>query len=322
MWDGIDPIQPIMPSWTWKGIENQERLRDLTPEQANRIRRLPSDQQEQALQEISRENRHVRSDEGMHERMRRMPIDETQERTRTGEPDEEMQRREGESDQMRRPGEGEPQETDDGSMRHDGTTAPEGDIRQQEQRQIEDERQQDMEERPDGSMREQQDQEIRQREDMPEDQERMRQDQDGVHDGMPHRESSPPQSQIRQSAESGTNRVEVELKPVPKSTRAPAPGESTVVSDNPIDEAGTHLEMARTSAMSEDWAATKSHIRQAGEALDQIVAKGDRNAERYLDRLKGEIRSMESAVDNRASDLDIRLENLERTVRHLKPEER
>jgi hypothetical protein len=94
------------------------------------------------------------------------------------------------------------------------------------------------------------------------------------------------------------------------------------MSDNPVDAADTHLGMARSSAMAEDWESAKSHLRAAGEALDQIVARGDRQVQRYLDRLKADIRDMEKAVDARDRDLDVRLENLERNVRNLRPEER
>jgi len=128
---------------------------------------------------------------------------------------------------------------------------------------------------------------------------------------------------MRQTAgNDGARRTEVELRPTPKSERAPAPGDPTIMSDNPVDAADAHLGMARTSAMAEDWEAAKSHLRAAGEALDQIDARADRQARRYLDRLKADIREMEQAVDSRDRDLDVRLENLERNVRGLRPEER
>jgi hypothetical protein len=306
IWDGIEPMKPIMPRWTWQGIENQERLRDLTPEQANRLRRMPSDQREQALEEMSRENRGTtRGSAGMHERMRHMPTEE-QER-----PEDEQMRRSGESE--REPGE----------MRHEGeTTAPESEMRQDETGTEREMRRDESEMRREETRT---DTEAPER-DMRQDE--MRQPAPSEQERSMRRETSPSESQVRQdessrtSADGNAERVDVELKPVPKSGRPPTPGETTVISDNPIDEAGAHLGMARTSAKSEDWAATKGHLRQAEEALDQIVAKGNRNAERYLDRLKGEIRDTEKAVDKRARDLDIRIENLERSVRHLKPEER
>jgi hypothetical protein len=305
MWEGLDPIQPIMPRWTWQGIENQERLRDLTPEQEARIRRLPADQQEQALDEMIREQRGtLRGESGTPHRMRQQSTEETDEHTRG----EEQEKSEGGADQMRRPGESDRQ-TDDGTMRQDETPAPDADTRQQSEPSPDSGIRQQPETSPDTDGRQQMD-ESRQEE------RQMRREQHETSSGVRAPASA------KQSADTNQQRVEVELKPVPKSERAPAPGETTVTADNPIDEAGIHLEMARTSAMSEDWEATKSHIRQAGDALDQIVVRGDRNAQRYLDRLKGDIRSTEKAVDSRSRDLDTRLQNLERNVKHLKPEER
>jgi hypothetical protein len=258
MWEGIDPIHPIMPRWSWAGIDHQERLRDLTPEQAARIRRMPAEEQASALDDIRREHRQtMRGSAGMAERMQRMPIDEMDERTRSGAPTMDEARPDG---GMRRPDDS---GTDEGMSPEDETSA------------------------------------------------------------MPRGRDEAGMAPMRQSAgDDGSRRTEVELRPIPKSQRAPAPGETSVMSDNPVDAADTHLGMARSSAMAEDWESAKSHLRAAGEALDQIVARGDRQVQRYLDRLKADIRDMEKAVDARDRDLDVRLENLERNVRNLRPEER
>lgn len=293
MWEGIDPIQPIMPRWTWEGIEMQERLRDLTPEQQSRIRRLPAEQQEEALEEMIREQRGTRRGEaGLHDRMRHMPTDEMQQRIRSEETREERSGPEGE---MRRRGEAERQPADE-TLREEESAPPETEMRQPEA--------------PSDS-------------EMRRDDEQMRQEQRDMHKEQ-HETSSGVRAPAAgpKTADDSMKRTEVEIKPVPKSRQAPAPGETAITADNPIDEAGDHLSMARTSAMSEDWEATKIHLRQANEALDQIVARGDRNAQRYLDRLHTDIRNAEKAVDARARDLDIRLQNLERNVRRLKPEER
>lgn len=276
IWEGISPIQPIMPRWTWQGIERQERLQDLTPEQRERIRRLPADQQEGAIDAMTREPRGAaRGAWG------RGPATGTATPEGTAGEDEA-----GPEGEVRQPGAAEPQTEDEmrqkgeapsPEMRRPDSAAPEGEGQEQDERQLR---------------------------------------REGQESGV----RGPGEGQ--QEADSGLHRTEVELKPVPKSRRAPAPGETAVTADNPIDAASTHLEMARSSADAQDWEGAKAHLRQAGDALDQIDARSDRNAQRYLDRLKHDIRSAEGDVDSHARDLDIRLQNIERNVRGLKPEER
>jgi len=115
-------------------------------------------------------------------------------------------------------------------------------------------------------------------------------------------------------------RQDVELKPVPKQMRAPKPGEPITEIDNPIDAARAHVNMAETSLQASDWDGAKAHLRQAGEAIDQIEPGNNRNVTRYLTNLRDDMRRAEKAIDNRDRDVESRLELLDTHLRNMKPD--
>jgi len=87
IWEGITPIEPVMPRWTWEDVDLQERLQDLRPEERLRLKNMPAEQRRQALEDMESRHGHGRgmgTEPGqMRRQMDQMPLDEMQRRTDT-----------------------------------------------------------------------------------------------------------------------------------------------------------------------------------------------------------------------------------------------
>ena len=75
IWEGIQPIGPIMPRWTWDGIEEQERMQQLSPDEQQRLNRMSPDERAEALRTMGRS--HGRMGQGEPGRRTRRSPDES-----------------------------------------------------------------------------------------------------------------------------------------------------------------------------------------------------------------------------------------------------
>ncbi|MBC7543752.1 MAG: hypothetical protein H7338_13580 [Candidatus Sericytochromatia bacterium] len=299
IWEGIDPIHPIMPKWTWDGIESQDRMRHLPMDEQRRLEQMAPAERERAMRTMEQRLGQRRGDSQTHRMMPRETLDEMQRRTEGGGAEEPKEDRGDRSPGSARPDSG------GGTGGAAGQSSPEGDDQMRQDKHPE-----TPESGGDGVHREPGE---GGEPTTPE----MREERTAPGSGA----RGPQGRGERQSAESNVIRQEVQLKPTPKEIQPPAPGEP-MMPDHPVDAARAHIGMAHTSVLEQDWDAARNHVRQAEESLNRIERTGNRNVDRYLESLKSDMKRAEQEIGNRSREAENHLERLDTNLRSMRPEAR